>query len=85
MKIWDGNSSREYLDNYGFKDRQEGDLGPVYGFQWRHCGAEYTNMNADYTGKGWQICFLIKLNFLSKIKVNVFMIIIIKIFTLLSI
>jgi len=24
----------------------------VYGFQWRHFGAEYTTMHADYTGKG---------------------------------
>jgi len=27
-------------------------LGPVYGFQWRHSGAEYKGMNADYTGLG---------------------------------
>jgi len=24
----------------------------VYGFQWRHFGAEYTDMHADYRGKG---------------------------------
>lgn len=41
VHIWDGNSSREFLDKNGFKDREEGDLGPIYGHQWRHCGAEY--------------------------------------------
>ncbi|KAM7275439.1 hypothetical protein ACFE04_017305 [Oxalis oulophora] len=52
IRIWDGNASREYLDSIGLTDREEGDLGPVYGFQWRHFGARYTDMHADYTGQG---------------------------------
>lgn len=33
VKIWDANASREFLDSQGFRDRAEGDLGPIYGFQ----------------------------------------------------
>ena len=31
---------------------EERDLGPIYGFQWRHFNAPYTGYDADYTGKG---------------------------------
>ena len=52
IHIWDGNGSREFLDSRGLSHREEGDLGPVYGFQWRHFGAEYKDMHADYSGEG---------------------------------
>ena len=50
--IWNQNASREYLDSIGLTDREEDDLGPVYGHQWRHFNAPYTNCNANYEGQG---------------------------------
>lgn len=52
VKIWDANGSRQFLDSRGLNHREENDLGPVYGFQWRHFGAKYVDMHTDYTGQG---------------------------------
>lgn len=51
VHIWDGNSSREYLDSVGLNHYQVNELGPIYGFQWRFSGAEYQGLQ-DYTGQG---------------------------------
>jgi len=47
VHIWDGNSSREFLDNRGLKLYEEGMIGPVYGYQWRFFNANYN----CFTGK----------------------------------
>jgi thymidylate synthase len=52
VHIWDDNASREFLDGRGLPHLREGDLGPVYGHQWRHFNAPYTSCDADYSGQG---------------------------------
>ena len=47
VHIWNGNTSREFLDRQGLFDYDEGVLGAGYGFQWRHFGAEYRQEFAD--------------------------------------
>jgi thymidylate synthase len=56
VNIWKGNTSREFLDKRGL-DYPEGECGPIYGFQWRHWGGEYSgyelvdennNLNGKY-------------------------------------
>lgn len=53
IRIWDGNSSRAFLDSRGLHHLEESDIGAGYGYQWRHFGAKYVGMHADYTGQGF--------------------------------
>ena len=52
VRIWNANGSESFLQSRGLCHRRQGDLGPVYGFQWRHWGAEYASADDDYTNKG---------------------------------
>jgi thymidylate synthase len=49
VHIWDGNTSREFLDGRGLQHYPEGILGAGYGWQLRHHGAEYSSELADVT------------------------------------
>lgn len=53
VHIWDGNTSREYLDKNGFPHLKEGDAGAIYSHQWRHFDAPYIDCDTDYSGKGF--------------------------------
>lgn len=52
VHIWEGNGSREFLNSRGLYNNIENDLGPIYGFQWRHFNANYNDCNTDYSNKG---------------------------------
>jgi len=52
VRIWNANASREFLDSRGLYNNKEDDLGPVYGHQWRHFNASYTDCDTNYVGKG---------------------------------
>ncbi len=41
VHIWDGNSTREFLDSRGLNNYEEDELGPIYSYQWRHFNAPY--------------------------------------------
>lgn len=51
VNIWKRNATKEFLENRGLSYR-EGDIGPMYGHQWRHAGAKYKGCDFDYFGLG---------------------------------
>jgi thymidylate synthase len=47
VNIWNGNTSREFLDSRKLHHYNEGILGPGYGWNWRFFGATYSQAFAD--------------------------------------
>ena len=41
VHIWDGNSSKEFMESRGLGHYPEGLLGPIYGYQWRGFNGDY--------------------------------------------
>jgi thymidylate synthase len=52
VHIWDGNSTKEFMNSRGLLHYKEGDLGPLYGYQWRFFNAPYEDCDSNYIGKG---------------------------------
>ena len=48
IHVWDGNTTREFLDKRGLQNYDEGDMGQTYGFNFRHFGGEYKGCWEDY-------------------------------------
>jgi thymidylate synthase len=48
IHVWDGNTTREFLDKRGLQNYDEGDMGQTYGFNFRHFGGEYRGCWEDY-------------------------------------
>lgn len=52
VNIWKPNTTKEFIDKCGLP-YDEGDMGPMYGWNWKHFGADYVDCKTDYTGKGY--------------------------------
>jgi len=51
VMIWKGNTSNEFLSSCNL-NYEKGDMGPMYGFQWRHFNSEYFGFDFDYSNQG---------------------------------
>jgi len=48
VNIWRENTSREFLNSRGLFDYAEGEMGPMYGFNWRFFGGKYPTGEGGY-------------------------------------
>lgn len=53
VRIWEPNTTREFLDSRNLDSYAVGDMGPMYGWNWRHFSGCYEGMDKDYTGIGY--------------------------------
>lgn len=61
VNIWKPNTTKEFIENCKL-NYEEGDMGPMYGYNWVHFGYPYEHCNTDYTDKGYnQLDYVINL------------------------
>ena len=61
VNIWKPNTNIDFIKSRNLNYR-EGDMGPMYGFNWLHFGAKYEGCDYDYTNKGFnQLDMVLKL------------------------
>jgi dihydrofolate reductase/thymidylate synthase len=53
VNIWKANTTRDFLDSRGLREYEVGDMGPMYGFNWRFFGTPYEGCGKDYRGRGY--------------------------------
>jgi dihydrofolate reductase/thymidylate synthase len=51
INIWKLNTNKDFLNSRKL-NYEEGDMGPMYGFLWRHYGSLYKGCDEKYDGKG---------------------------------
>ena len=49
VNIWKPNTTKEFIEKNNLK-YNEGDMGPMYGFQWKHFNEPYIDCNTKYKG-----------------------------------
>jgi thymidylate synthase len=52
VHIWDGNASPEFMKRRGLEHYPPGELGPIYGYSWRHFGGNYNPNNLNHQNEG---------------------------------
>jgi thymidylate synthase len=58
VHIWDANGAREFLDSRGLQHYEVDELGPVYGYQWRHFNMPfYCKNDIKIIHKAYEECY----------------------------
>ena len=61
VNIWKENTTEEFLKSMNL-EYVPGDVGNMYGFQWKHFGTDYQGCDKDYTNQGYnQIEYVLNL------------------------